>query len=423
MSQPIRFALPERRAVAAASLALLGVLASCSADEEVVEPWEELAAGRVEAAVTSVAPDPLSQDLLGDIARVFPERQSPVAGDADFTDNEDPNMMVQLDHSEVFVTFVSEGAGLNNALAYFTYPNGQPPTTPPALTQSNILFPATEGLAPGTRVSLGTFLAGTRIGLVLVAGAGSTTAPDLSKPKYYSLPGLNPDGSHFISKYHRAEQRRVVGAEDLPLASSDLDYNDALVIVRSTPPEVDYFNCDKQPFVVRNTDEDNNYRPRASFMCDCSQGEVMVAIGYKDMMDGDSMESIRPRCLSRVTGVRRWLVNEDADNNTRSFVNFNCPPGSLLRGVTYKDSPLETGTSDFADGLTPFCAPNTNPATNPNSGGFNPVNDDLNNNNRLPVTFACPAGSNPVGIVYKDTPVEWGNSDLVDSVTVICRAD
>jgi len=212
-----------------AGLALAtGTLLACG---EVTEAETALvrqeAVGEVQAAVTSVSPETLSADLLGDSARVFPEGQPVVNGDVDFNDLVDTatSMLVHKDASEVFVTFMSSTALNNNTLAFFTYQAGNTPTTAPALTT---VFSGTSGLGRGTRVSLGFFNANTRIGFAILSSGN---------PTYYSVPGLNPDGVHFKAKYHKAEKRRVIGAEDIALASSDKDYNDVLFSVKVVPDE------------------------------------------------------------------------------------------------------------------------------------------------------------------------------------------
>jgi hypothetical protein len=211
-------------------------LAACGPSEEGPRPEEPLSEQRAE--VTSATADPLSADLAADIGRVLLEGNLPVMGDTDFLDNHDPNLLVQQNNTEVFITFVSSRAQNNNTLLYFTYPEGQAPTSPPALSQSNVVFGSLGGLTSGTRVSLGVFNAGTRVGYALVSNGGATTPPDLSKPRFYSLAGLNSGNVQFISKYHKAEQRRVVGVEDTAVATSDQDYNDAVFIASSTPREI-----------------------------------------------------------------------------------------------------------------------------------------------------------------------------------------
>lgn len=212
-------------------------LAACGGVEE-QGPRPEDSLVEQQAAVSAAPAESLSADLSGDISRVLKDFTLPVMGDADFVDNQDPNLLVQLNDTEVFITFVSSTALNNNTLLYFTYPDGQAPTSPPALSQSNVVFGGLAGRASGSRVSLGRFNAGTRIGYALVANGGATNPPDLSKPKFYSLAALNSGNIQFLSKFHKAETRRVIGVEDTALATADKDFNDAVFLASSTPPEV-----------------------------------------------------------------------------------------------------------------------------------------------------------------------------------------
>jgi hypothetical protein len=217
--------------------ALLGACGAPIEPEKALEPTAEQPFGRVRAAVSAATPETLSLDLRNDTARVFPADRLPINGDVDFIDNQDNNLLVQQNNSEVFVTYMSTSAQYNSTLAYFTYPDGSPPTTAPTLTQSNVVFASSQNLAAGTRVSLGVFNAGTRVGLVLLPGAGASNPPNLSGTKYYSVNSLNGGGAYFTAKYHKAEQRRVIGIEDSPVGSSSYDLNDLIISVSSSPKE------------------------------------------------------------------------------------------------------------------------------------------------------------------------------------------
>ncbi len=221
-----------------ASVVIAGVVGvGCGGEMEPAVGGAQEVLARVEQGVTSVTPEPLSSNLLGDTSRVFPEGRAPVSGDADFRDDSDPNVRVLQDNTEVFVTFISSASLKNNTLVYFTYLDGQPPTSAPALTQSNVVFAAAKNLSSGARVSLGRFNRGTRVGFALIPDGGVSGTANLSGTKYWSVASLNAGNTYFVAKHHKAELRRVIGAEDTALSSSDRDYNDTLFTVRTSPPE------------------------------------------------------------------------------------------------------------------------------------------------------------------------------------------
>ncbi|MBF4983118.1 hypothetical protein FNJ87_01775, partial [Nonlabens mediterrranea] len=65
--------------------------------------------------------------------------------------------------ADVWVTFVSEGAGYKNVLGFYTYDISNPPTTRPSVSEITIIFPNVSavnsggGLQTGDKVKIGTF--------------------------------------------------------------------------------------------------------------------------------------------------------------------------------------------------------------------------------------------------------------------------
>ncbi len=272
---------------------LLGACGAPPEPQKALEPAAEQDFDRVRAAVSSASSETLSQDLRTDTARVFPADRLPINGDADFIDNQDSNLLVQQNNSEVFVTYMSTSALLNSTLAYFTYPDGSPPTTAPTLTQSNVVFASSQNLTAGTRVSLGVFNAGIRVGLVLLPGAGTSNPPSLAGTKYYSVNSLNAGGSsYFTAKYHKAEQRRVIGIEDSAAGSSSYDLNDLIISVSSTPKEKP-----RRMTICSYTFNDTRstgWRYRTWVPSDCTaglppQGSVAIGSAYNDAGDSRQM--------------------------------------------------------------------------------------------------------------------------------------
>lgn len=119
--------------------------------------------------------DAISQAYLDDVALTLPESNhlpcDPVRQNM-LNDLFCGNVTTSKDDAEVFVTFVSEGAGYNNALAYYYYPAGSPPASAAAIDSMFIIFPnASEGasnLQAGDKVKLGTFPKNTTIEWVLL---------------------------------------------------------------------------------------------------------------------------------------------------------------------------------------------------------------------------------------------------------------
>ncbi len=155
--------------------------------------------------------------------------------------------------SDVWVTFVSEGAGYRNALGYYTYKTGTPPS---AATGGTILggidkvtyiFPNASaygsggGLVSGDKVKLGTFEAGTSIAFVLFQDAWTGTTVNASATKFYTTDKFNPESTtatrrHSVMLYDNVHKLYLLGFEDQNRQSgSDNDFNDLVVYASANP--------------------------------------------------------------------------------------------------------------------------------------------------------------------------------------------
>lgn len=198
-----------------------------------------------------VTRDNLSAGFLSRINATLPERVALYNSHPDYFNN-DAMADVKLDEAcDVWVTFVTEGAGYRNSFGFFTYPQNNPPTSPSQITPQYILMPNTSltgsagGMTSGDKVYLGQFPAGIMIGWFIVADGWSGTAGGVSttKPVYYSIPSLNPEGAankkkHSILVYDSSEEKLLIGFEDLPRENgSDEDFNDLVVYASANPIE------------------------------------------------------------------------------------------------------------------------------------------------------------------------------------------
>lgn len=152
--------------------------------------------------------------------------------------------------ADVWVTFISEGAGYRNVLGFYTYDLDNPPTTTPSNEDITIIFPNASalgsggGLQVGDKVKIGTFEAGTGIGWVLLANAWSSSAGTVGTGlwKLYSNPDFNPEAQENL-RYHNVllndpdNERVILGFEDIrrDYGSCDNDFNDAIFYVTANP--------------------------------------------------------------------------------------------------------------------------------------------------------------------------------------------
>ncbi|WP_028889264.1 DUF4114 domain-containing protein [Tenacibaculum ovolyticum] len=154
------------------------------------------------------------------------------------------------EEAEVYVTFVSEGAGYRNVLGFYTYDANNPPATAPAAEDITIIFPNASalgsggGLQVGDKVKIGTFPAGTGIGWVLLANAWSANYSTVMDGywKVYSNPDYNPEAdvnlrNHNVLLNDPDNERIILGFEDIrrDYGSCDNDFNDAVFYITASP--------------------------------------------------------------------------------------------------------------------------------------------------------------------------------------------
>ena len=161
--------------------------------------------------------------------------------------------------SDVYITFVAEGAGYQSALAYYTYKTGNPPSASSGGTlfggidKITYVFPNASaygsggGLKAGDKVKLGNFEAGTSIAFVLMQDAWTGSGVSTNAQKFFSDNGFNPESNstlrkHSVVLYDDVHNLYLTGFEDCnrqsPSANvsgytSDEDFNDLVFYTTS----------------------------------------------------------------------------------------------------------------------------------------------------------------------------------------------
>jgi len=190
--------------------------------------------------------DIIDASMLNDINATLPERVTlPTSHPQYFAATNQQNLVIN-DACNVWVTFVSEGAGYRNVLGFYTYKTGNPPLSADQIDTVHIIFPNTSfagsggGLYAGNKVHLGQFSKGTEIGWVLISDGfrGSITNGNWI---FYSDQKLNPEASsaikqHFVLCNDIGRGKFLLGVEDIKRDSnSDNDFNDAVFYVTADP--------------------------------------------------------------------------------------------------------------------------------------------------------------------------------------------
>jgi len=216
--------------------------------------------------------------LIRHLGNTIPEGQSVPAVRPEYLNTEAPTNLSITKTSDVWITFVHEGADYLNSLGYYTYPTGQKPTSADQIDSIKLIFPNASlmgargagNMLQGDKVKIGRFKPGTSIGFVLIQNAYNTKdkTVNYSAAKFFTDETLNPESNNGLKRHNvllnDATQRVfLVGFEDInrsPGSNSDQDFNDIVFFAQSNPVEA--ISPIGIPFVDENvTDKDKDGVP------------------------------------------------------------------------------------------------------------------------------------------------------------------
>jgi LruC domain-containing protein len=232
----------------------------------------------------------LPSNLASKISFTLPEgRDIRLNSQGLLPDTDDKSNIRFSAEADVWVTFLSEGAGYKNSVGYFTYDPASPPRFPHEVSEK-ILFANASMPSPldpaGTHqntVYLGKFPAGQAIGFFIVSngynntgrivnGHGVPGVKEYPDPKwvFYTLRQLNPEASsnanknvHTVMLKDLADssptyQRLVIGFEDINReVGGDHDFNDVILAVHVNQRSA-IANLDTLQPLVSPTDADSD---------------------------------------------------------------------------------------------------------------------------------------------------------------------
>jgi LruC domain-containing protein len=198
-------------------------------------------------------PDVIETSLLNYVNASLPEGKPLTTTHPEYLATSAANNIVVTQASDVFVTFVSEGANFYNTLAYYSYDTDDPPLNSNlggllgGIDKITMVFPNASayqsggGLNSGDKVKLGRFDAGTTIAFVLLQNAWTGSGISTSSTKFYSETKFNPESNstrkkHSVLIYDNIHKVYILGFEDTSReGSSDNDFNDLVVYATSNP--------------------------------------------------------------------------------------------------------------------------------------------------------------------------------------------
>lgn len=192
-----------------------------------------------EGVPDDIIPTKPCETLVNNIIAMFPEGKDNRTANSELFADENNLILKLKKESPVYLTFVDEGAGWKNSLAYYTYDYENPPTSADEI-KLHILFPNASkegsggGLKAGDRVQLGdgNFAQNTVIGFCLIAKGwknGTTVEGDY---RHYTNIEWNKDATqqHILFKESNCKDI-VLCFEDVRLPSGDIDFNDIIFTV------------------------------------------------------------------------------------------------------------------------------------------------------------------------------------------------
>lgn len=193
--------------------------------------------------------DYIDQFLLDKLNTSLPERSNILNHHPEYLSNSAQTNLILEDSSEVYVTFVHEGAGYRNVFGFYTYPLGTTPKNISDIEKTmTIVFPNTSylgsggGLYSGDKVKIGNFSKNTVIGWFLLSDGFTQPGITDGKWRLFSDKQLNPEKNielrqHVVALNDVGNERIILGFEDINRESQgcDNDFNDALFYVTANP--------------------------------------------------------------------------------------------------------------------------------------------------------------------------------------------
>jgi LruC domain-containing protein len=190
--------------------------------------------------------DEITVDMLNTINVSLPEGYKVPNLHPEYITKDATSNIVIKEDAEVWLTFTYEGAGYRNALGFYTYDSKTPPQSLAEIAEIKFVFPNASlknsggSLISGDKVKIGTFKAGTTIGLVLFQDAWNGKDVSVGATALFSDPNLNPEPNVDLRKHNvmlKYNNTYIIGFEDIrrDYGSCDQDFNDLMFYATSNP--------------------------------------------------------------------------------------------------------------------------------------------------------------------------------------------
>lgn len=190
--------------------------------------------------------DVISSNLQTFMSNTLPEHADLAKSHPEFFSSSAIGDIAVTEKSTVYLTYVSNGAALPNAFAFYTYQTNNPPKNPNDIKSITYAFPNVGfacPLKPGDKVKIGTFEPGISIGFVLMQSSWNSISKQLDNNAVHfcSNDVLNPETDpskkrHAVIINYAPENKFLIGFEDLNRTDPycDNDFNDVILYATIT---------------------------------------------------------------------------------------------------------------------------------------------------------------------------------------------
>ncbi len=253
--------------------------------------------------------DYIDPEFYNDINATFPEYQPVPDYHPQYLDDVYTHNLILDQPADVWVTFVHEGAGYKNTLAYYSYLADDPPQSIDDVDTLNIVFPNASfagsggGLYSGDKVYLGQFAPNTVIAWCLISNAYNSSQHIVTDgiEKYYSDKWLNPEADPLIQQHvvllnDNGRDLFILGFEDLRRdGHCDNDFNDAMFYVTANPivavetqdlGVIEYTSSDADNDGVSDNFDDYPNDPSKAFNNYYPDQETYSTLAFEDLWPG-----------------------------------------------------------------------------------------------------------------------------------------
>jgi LruC domain-containing protein len=211
--------------------------------------------------------DVIDAGLLSRLNASLPETKNLTTTNPGYITTDDKTIEI-LDPADVWITFISEGAGYTSTLGFYVYDKASPPQTTADVKNVTVIFPNCSfpgsggNLRSGDKVYLGRFQPGQMIGWVIFSNGfqnGNVTGGSWQLYSTQALNSIIPNASlrqQNVLLNDVGYNRVILGFEDIrrDYGSCDNDFNDVMFSITANP----YTAINTQPLADLNTPNDSD---------------------------------------------------------------------------------------------------------------------------------------------------------------------